>query len=128
MKSEPRGPFTTAKSEPVVHFQRVKMVRESIFNGEKWTGGSILHSEKGPWVTFAIFLTFRGGSIFNGEKLTGGPFSTGENGPGVHFQRRKMDRGSIFNGEKWTGGPFSTAKNGPGVHFFNGEKWTGGSI
>ena len=29
--------------------------------------GSILHSEKGPGVTFAIFLTF----------LTGGPFSTG---------------------------------------------------
>ena len=40
-------------------------------------------SEKGPGVTFAIFLTFRGGGggIFNGEKLTGGggggPFSTG---------------------------------------------------
>ena len=72
--------------------------------------GSILHSEKGPGVTFAIFLTFRGGSIFNGEKLTGGS---------VHFQRVKMDRVSIFNGEKLTGGgcPFSTGENGPGVHF-----------
>ena len=38
---------------------------------------SILHSEKGPGVTFAIFLTFRGGSIFNGEKLTGGSIFNG---------------------------------------------------
>ena len=67
----------------------------------------ILHSEKGPGVTFAIFVTFRGGvhlprlkvdrgSIYDGEKWTGG---------------------SIFNGEKWTRGPFSTALNGSGVHF-----------
>ena len=35
--SEPRGPFTTAKSEPV------KMDRGSIFNGEKRTGGSIFN-------------------------------------------------------------------------------------
>ena len=63
-----------------VHFQRVKMDR-----------GSSLHSEMGPGVAFAIFLTFRGG--------------------GGHFQLRKVDRGggrgSIFNWLKWTGGgPF----------------------
>ena len=113
MNSEPRGPFTTAKSEPVVHFQRVKMDRESIFNGEKWTGGSILHSEKGPGVTFAIFLTFRGGVHFQRRKVD----------RGVHFQRVKMDRGSIFNGEKWTGGQFSTVENGPGGTFFGGSNF-----
>ena len=42
--------------------------------------GSILHSEKGPGVTFAIFLTFRGGSIFNGEKLTRGGCGGGGGG------------------------------------------------
>ena len=47
-------------------------------------GGPILHSEKGPGVTFAIFLTFRGGSIFNIEKWTGW----------VHFTQG----GSVFNG------------------------------
>ena len=102
-----------------VHFQRRKVDRGAHFQRVKMDRGSILHSEKGPGVTFAIFLTFRGGSSFNGEKLTGGGGGGGggEGGiqfqrvtffqrvkmdRGVHFQRVKMDRGSIFYG-----GPFS---------------------
>ena len=73
-----------------VHFTQVG--GGGIYYGEKWTGGggggSILYSEKGPGVTFAIFLTFRGGGHFQRVKID----------RGVHFQRLKMDRGSIFNG------------------------------
>ena len=61
--------------------------------------GSILHSEMGPGVAFAIFLTFRGGSIYHGVKLTWGVHCT--------QLRRKVDRGgSILHSEK-----------GPGVTF-----------
>ena len=105
-------------------------------------GGSILHSEKGPGVTFAIFLTFRGGGgggggIFNGEKLTGGGggggsifngliFLTFRGGHlprrkvdlGVHFQRVKMDRGVHFQRVKMDRGVhFQRVKMDRGVHF-----------
>ena len=103
-----------------------------------------MHSEKGPGVTFAIFLTFRGGGgggIFNGEKLTGGGgegvhfqrvkmdrgvhFQRVKMDRGVHFQRVKMDRGVHFQRVKMDrggpfytgGGPFSTVENGPGGPF-----------
>ena len=59
--------------------------------------GSILHSEMGPGVAFAIFLTFRGG---------------------VHLPRRKVDLGGPLytGGGRWGGGgggggAFSTAKS-----------------
>ena len=59
--------------------------------------GSILHSEMGPGVAFAIFLTFRGG--------------------GVHLPRRKVDLGGpLYTGggsivHRWEAGAFTTAKS-----------------
>ena len=98
-----------------------------------------MHSEKGPGVTFAIFLTFRGGGggIFNGVKLTGGGRGGGGGGRGVHFHRVKMDRGVHFQRLKMDrggsilhrgGGPFSTVENGPGGPFSTVENGPGGTF
>ena len=66
--------------------------------------GSILHSEMGPGVAFAIFLNFRGGgSIYHGVNLTWGVHCTQVGGGGINY------------GEKLTGGgPFCIVKRDRG--------------
>ena len=58
--------------------------------------GSILHSEMGPGVAFAIFLTFRGGGVHLPRRKVdlGDPLYTG--GGRGHLLRRKVDRGGPF--------------------------------
>ena len=70
--------------------------------------GFILHSEMGPGVAFAIFLTFRGGVHLPRRKVDlGGPLYTG--GGRGHLLRRKVDRGG--------GGSILHSEKGPGVTF-----------